>query len=147
MGKGKKIVLGIAIGITIAIILYVLIVQMAWQEQREMLEGKVVCSDGSIVPQECATLCGMPSLQICIDDLNRPIPKTPSESTMGWFEEQKEFNEELIKNPTPKNCDLAERNIIAIQETVDRLPEGDANAEIYIQGINLYENSISEHCK
>ncbi len=70
MGKSKKIVSGIVIVIVIILILYVVGAKTDLDSQREMLQGKVSCG-GSLIPQECATFCGMDTLQMCIDRLEQ----------------------------------------------------------------------------
>lgn len=75
MSKGKNIAIAVIIAIIVGTIAYFFTVQYFWEEQRKMLEGKATCSDGRLVPQECAILCGTPTLQACIEDANR-VPST-----------------------------------------------------------------------
>ena len=107
----------------------------------------------TLIIDKYGTTCPTKQYQMWDNTCNFDIPlervaaKNPSEGTLRWLEGHKSLNEELIQNPTYENCDLAKRNIIAIQETVDIMIEGDANAKIYIEGIAMYEESIQKYCQ
>ena len=78
----------------------------------------------------------------------KPLPASePAQSTLDWLDENKEFNQQIILDPSFENCDLAKRSIIAIQGTIDLKPVGDANSEIYQQGIDMYQDTIDAYCK
>lgn len=106
-----------------------------------------------LIVDKYGTTCPTKQYQMWDETCNFDIPlekdpaSLPSDSTIDWLIENEIFNEELKKNPTQENCDLAKANIVAIQETVDILPSGDANAKVYIKGINMYQQSIDNYCK
>jgi hypothetical protein len=106
-----------------------------------------------LIVDKYGTTCPTKQYQMWDNSCNFAIPlekipsQSPSESTLMWLEENKSFNEELKQNPNFANCDLARRNIVAIQETVDILPKEDANAKIYMDGIHMYEESIQKYCQ
>lgn len=145
--KKLGIIVGIIIIVIIGFMLYVISAQH--QTERKMLEGMVSCPEG-LVPQECGWACGRDSLQMCIDNLNREKNRTasgiPDESVLGWWEENVVHNEEFIQNPTAEKCEWVDKQIMAIQEAADGLPEGDANAAIYLKGVAMYEESRQKYC-
>lgn len=77
--------------------------------------------------------------------------KTPYKTTLGWLEEVKELNEEFILDSTETMFGSPKCNWIALQlsnfhKVADPLPEGDANKEIYLEGISIFEKSRQKYC-
>jgi len=112
---------------------------------------------GQGISDKYGTLCTTTTYQMWDNTCNfnlapNKIPsKTPHATTLRWLEELKEFNEVFNQDTTglmygtPK-CDWIEKQRTEYYKAVDRLPEGDANAEIYLEGISIIEKSIQKHC-
>lgn len=141
MKKGKIVII-----IIIMIVIIVLLNMAFTTSSQKPLPNHVRCEDGSLVPPECALLCGRDSLQQCIQRVNQSPNQYPSDSTKQWLQKQEQFNLKLIDNPTLENCELARKNIEKIQQTVYFLDENDPNRKIYVDGIDMYKKSIQDYC-
>lgn len=156
----NKTVKGIIIGFVVCLVLLILVIFvtptiMQIQRIAEINAATKEWRDAGydLVVDKYGIICPTKQHQMWDNTCNFDIPleqvasTTTSEGTVRWLVENESFNEELKQNPTDENCDLAKRNIIAIQQTVDSLPEGDANALVYIKGINMYKESIQNYCQ
>jgi len=43
-------------------------------------------------------------------------------------------------------CDWITKQLTEYHKAVERLPEGDANADIYLEGISIFEESRQKYC-
>lgn len=156
----NKIVKGIIIGFVGCLVLLILVIFVApaIMEIQRIAEFNAATKEWrdagyDLVHDKYGNICPKQQYRIGNESCNFDIPlepvagTTPSESTLGWLVENESFNEELKQNPTNENCDLAKRNILAIQETVDNFLEDDANAKIYVEMMNMYKESIQNYCQ
>lgn len=157
MNKTAK---GVIIGIlgTLIVLFVIIVVSPSLMEMQRIADREASVKPWrdagyDLVVDKHGVTCPTKQYQMWDNSCNFDIPlekipsSVPSTSTMEWLKENESFNAQLQNNPTKENCELARANINAIQETVNLLPSGDANSEIYLQGIAMYQESIQNYCQ